>query len=56
MLHYLKIEFGIAPPLDNVSFIRDHAVLIVPVCLLFNGYTKIILISKYIGFEYIVCL
>ena len=46
MLHYLKNVFGITPPFDNVLFMRDQVVLIVPACLLFNGSIQMLLLSK----------
>ena len=47
MIHYLKDRvFGITLLLDNVSFMRDQAVLIVTDCLFFNGPTKMLLLSK----------
>ena len=43
---YKTYSFGITTPLDNVLFMRDQAVFLFPASLLFNGSTKILLLSK----------
>ena len=54
MLHYLKDRvFGITPPLDNVSFIRNQEFLIVHVCLFVNFPTKMLeLLTFYMDIIY----
>ena len=39
--------FVITLLLDNVSFMMDQEFLVVPACLLVNGSTKMLLLSKY---------